>query len=255
MAFPFLGLFIIMKAGLKYIDKIVKLEIKKIIKEEDISLTNPTKSAEEQLKYDEEQLEKTKEEIKKLKNWEVQASSDMKGFQQKQRLSKDPIEKSIATTSLNKIAIPKSKDLKNMVSQKEEELSSLENKIKSDNLKLNYAKKGISVSSSNSDIQENKLTMKKEYLKEQEELSMNQSNVPQNKAYLVKFDKNTQAPFDVKFTERGFSIDGTRLSFEALENALSKNYTITLNNGKGLALDAIRMQKILKYKNKWFKGQ
>jgi len=80
-------------------------------------------------------------------------------------------------------------------------------------------------------------------------------SLPSNKAYLVKFDKTSQRPFDVKFTERGFSIEGTRLSFEALENALSKNYTITLNNGKGLILDAIKMQKILKYKDKWFNGQ
>lgn len=75
---------------------------------------------------------------------------------------------------------------------------------------------------------------------------------PIAKSYVVKFDTKTENPFSVKFSERGFSVEGTRLSFEALENALSKNYSIVLNNGKGLVLDAIRMQKILKYKDKWY---
>lgn len=65
----------------------------------------------------------------------------------------------------------------------------------------------------------------------------------------VIFDKSTQAPFEVVFSERGFLIDGTRLSFEELETAISKNYTMILNNGKGTTLDAVKMQKILKYKD------
>src|ERR1035437_5725043 len=56
----------------------------------------------------------------------------------------------------------------------------------------------------------------------------------------------------VKFTERGFAIEGTRLSFETVEHALSKNYMITLNNGQGIVLDSVKMQKILKYKGRWF---
>lgn len=75
---------------------------------------------------------------------------------------------------------------------------------------------------------------------------------PVKKAFTVKFDTKTDRPFTVNFTERGFSVEDTRLSFETLENALSKNYSITLQNGRGLVLDALKMQKILKYKDKTY---
>lgn len=71
------------------------------------------------------------------------------------------------------------------------------------------------------------------------------------KATIVKFETETETPFTVKFSERGFAIDGTRLSFETLHNALSKGYHITLNGGQGLELTSVRMQKILKYENKY----
>jgi hypothetical protein len=71
----------------------------------------------------------------------------------------------------------------------------------------------------------------------------------QPKETLVKFDTNTDHPFEVTFSERGFLIGNTRLSFEALENALSKEYDIILEKGTGLALTQVRMQKILKYKD------
>lgn len=67
----------------------------------------------------------------------------------------------------------------------------------------------------------------------------------------VHFDVKTEHPFDVKFSERGFVIGDTRLSFEILETSLSKNFNIVLDGGKGLVLDAIRMQKILKYKDRF----
>lgn len=252
-----------MKSGSKYIEKVINSEILKIIKEEEQA--NPVKDAEDQLKYDQEQIETLKQDIKKFKNWEVQTVSDIKGFQQKQRLSKDPVEKSIATTSLNKIATPKDKDLKAMIKNKEEQLKNLEDKIKSDNLKLTTIKKSISIGGAENMAESKKLKkgnislpmMTRKFFTKEEGLQSLEPEfeAPKNKAYLVKFDQNTQAPFEAKFTERGFSINGTRLSFEALENALSKNYTITLNNGNGLVLDAIRMQKILKYKDRWFNGQ
>jgi len=69
-------------------------------------------------------------------------------------------------------------------------------------------------------------------------------------AYVVVFDKGQEGEFKAKFSERGFLIDGTRLSFESLEDALSKNYNLTLNGGQGIVLDAVRMQKILKYKTR-----
>ncbi len=69
-------------------------------------------------------------------------------------------------------------------------------------------------------------------------------------SFKVKFEGSTPNPFEVLFSERGFKIGETRLSFETIEEAISKNFTITLDNGSGLVLDAVRMQKILKYKNR-----
>lgn len=76
-----------------------------------------------------------------------------------------------------------------------------------------------------------------------------QLDKPTRKPTKVNFDKNTDNPFSVVFSERGFLLNGTRLSFEELETAISKNYNITLDGGNGMALDAVKMQKILKYKD------
>lgn len=65
----------------------------------------------------------------------------------------------------------------------------------------------------------------------------------------VIFDKSTGNPFEVIFSERGFLLDGTRMSFEEIETAISKEYNIVLKNGGGTVLDAVKMQKILKYKD------
>jgi hypothetical protein len=74
-----------------------------------------------------------------------------------------------------------------------------------------------------------------------------QSTQPQKKVTVVKFDSSTPNPWEVKFSKRGFLISGTRLSFEELERAISKNYSIELKDGT--KLDAVKMQKILKYKD------
>jgi len=63
----------------------------------------------------------------------------------------------------------------------------------------------------------------------------------------VRFNKGLENEYQITFSERGFLIDGTRMSFEEIENAISKQYTITLNSGT--ILDAVKMQQILKYKN------
>lgn len=74
-------------------------------------------------------------------------------------------------------------------------------------------------------------------------------NVPKRSgSTTVEFDTKTDKPWKAKFSQRGFSVEGTRLSFELLEDAISKEYVITLGNGQGLVLDAVKMQKILKYK-------
>lgn len=79
--------------------------------------------------------------------------------------------------------------------------------------------------------------------------TVNQMPVKKVKAKLVKFDKKTETPFEVLFTQRGFLVNNTRFSFEEIETALSKKYNIILDQGNGLVLDAVRMQKILKYKD------
>jgi len=63
----------------------------------------------------------------------------------------------------------------------------------------------------------------------------------------VRFNKGLENEYNITFSERGFLIDGTRMSFEEIENAISKQYTITLSSGN--VLDAVKMQQILKYKN------
>lgn len=77
----------------------------------------------------------------------------------------------------------------------------------------------------------------------------NQLPIKKTKAKLVKFDTKTETPFQVLFTERGFLVNDTRFSFEEIETAISKKYNIILDQGNGLTLDAVRMQKILKYKD------
>jgi hypothetical protein len=81
--------------------------------------------------------------------------------------------------------------------------------------------------------------------------SLNQSNKKQT---TLKFDSSTSSPFIVIFSERGFSIEDTRMSFELIEEAIKKNFHITLNSGNGMILDHVKMQKILKYKNLYNNG-
>lgn len=69
----------------------------------------------------------------------------------------------------------------------------------------------------------------------------------QMKPKSVRFNKGLENEYIVTFSERGFLINKTRLSFEELHNAISKEYTITLKDGT--VLDAVKMQQILKYKD------
>ena len=67
----------------------------------------------------------------------------------------------------------------------------------------------------------------------------------------VVFDKSSATPWEVVFSERGFLVGETRLSFEEIKNALSKNYQIVLDAGNGLVLDGVKMQSILKYEDRF----
>ena len=76
----------------------------------------------------------------------------------------------------------------------------------------------------------------------------NTQSMQKPKETVVVFDKSTN-PYEVKFSERGFEINQTRFSFEFIETALSKDVNIVLDKGRGLSLDAIKMEKIMKYKD------
>lgn len=76
------------------------------------------------------------------------------------------------------------------------------------------------------------------------------TQVSKKKPVKVIFDKSSSAPWEVIFSERGFLVGDTRLSFEEIKNALSKNYQITLDAGNGLVLDGVKMQSILKYEDR-----
>lgn len=63
----------------------------------------------------------------------------------------------------------------------------------------------------------------------------------------VRFNKGLENEYIVTFSERGFLIGDTRLSFEEIANAISKEYIITLKDGT--VLDAVKMQQIMKYED------
>lgn len=77
-----------------------------------------------------------------------------------------------------------------------------------------------------------------------------ETQVGKKKPTKVVFDKSSSAPWEVVFSERGFLVGDTRLSFEEIKNALSKSYQIVLDNGSGLVLDGVKMQSILKYEDR-----
>ena len=74
---------------------------------------------------------------------------------------------------------------------------------------------------------------------------------PKTKPTIVRFNKGREDEFQVQFSERGFAVEGTRLSFELIDHAMSKNFVITLEKGSGLVLDHVKMQQILGYKDKF----
>jgi len=81
------------------------------------------------------------------------------------------------------------------------------------------------------------------------EVELEEKFVPK-KTLKVIFDKSTGNPWEVSFTDRGFQIGETRLSFENVENAIDKNYNIVLDAGNGIVLDQNKLNKILKYKGR-----
>lgn len=79
--------------------------------------------------------------------------------------------------------------------------------------------------------------------------SLSQQKQVSTKPQAVRFNPGLETEYIVTFSERGFLLGDTRLSFEEIENAISKEYTMTLKDGT--VLDAVKMQQILKYKDRY----
>jgi len=247
-----------MKSCTKYIDGAIKKELIKLIKEANMDASGVADG-----KTDADVLGTLRNTSNFLKDEEKQSKDKKLTASKLAGAVKNPAEKAV------QIATQKSEDEKlkkiDLIKKNiEQQTSNLEDTIKSKEALKSTQKLGqtpgatasVGVSGSLGISESKNKTsfpmIKRAFFTEQETSSEFPPMENSNKAYIVKFDKNTQAPFDVKFTKRGFSIDGTRLGFETIENALSKNYTITLGGGKGFVLNPIRMQQILKYKDKWF---
>ena len=80
-----------------------------------------------------------------------------------------------------------------------------------------------------------------------EEFPSSSKNMVSMKPKSVRFNKGLENEYIVSFSKRGFLLGGTRMSFEELEHAISKEYIITLKDGT--VLDAVKMQQIMKYKD------
>ena len=94
------------------------------------------------------------------------------------------------------------------------------------------------------------LTMKEGDSEIQQQQNANQMQEKPKKKFIVQFDKSTGKSFQVEFSERGFLVNNTRFSFEIIETALNKNFNIVLDGGNGMILDQVKMQTILKYKDR-----
>jgi len=224
----------------EYINKTVELEIKKILKEQE----------EEEQKTDDEVLVTFDKMNSFIKDEKQESDTAIKNSLKLMSALSEPVKRSAENMNIN-VQKQRIKKLDTMQKGIDTQKKSFEDSLRKKQTQSQTTQQ-IAVQTENSSMP----VMKREFAEGDNvsptSVQPQALETPMKKAYIVKFDTKTEHPFEVKFSERGFSINGTRLSFEALENALSKNYTIVLDNGSGLPLNAIRMQKILKYKDKWY---
>lgn len=257
-----------MKSGLKYIQEAIQSEIKKLLKEDDTttatngSAANAAAAANPIQSQDDIDAERdTFKKMDDFVNDETKSSdTSIKNSMKLMSALQEPARKNVENMNI-KIQKDRMKKLADMKKSVETQQKSFE-----DNLKTQMAATQKQTTNLSERIQikptPNVISLPmitRSFVAEENQglptTQPEQQLTAPKEAYLVKFDQKTDRPYSVKFTERGFLIEGTRLSFETLENALSKNYVITLKNGNGLALNAIRMQQILKYKDRFFNGQ
>lgn len=151
-------------------------------------------------------------------------------------------------------------DIKSLESKKNELSRTLS--VKKDMLDRNYISAKLKINNDSITDKKNQLKNKEEQLKQtrenmskkeiekKEEVPLEEKFVPK-KAAKVVFDKSTGKPWEVMFTDRGFEIGDTRLSFENIEEAINKNFNIILDAGNGLVLDQNKLNKIMKYKDRF----
>ena len=178
----------------------------------------------------------------------IQKKNDIKEIDIRKKMHQSSISKMIDPTD-RAIETLQAKKFEERLKVAKEELNDLTSKIedlkkaKSNSEKLNKSKekteKQMSVQQG-SEIGEALTPLGK---------SVGTKPKPKKRELVVRFDTNTAAPFTVKFTSRGFVVGNTRLSFELVEKAISKQFSITLKTG--LILTPVKMQKLLKYKNRY----
>jgi DNA repair exonuclease SbcCD ATPase subunit len=121
-------------------------------------------------------------------------------------------------------------------------------KLKKNNDSINNKKSQLK--DKEEQLKKTKEDMSKKEIEKKEEVSLEEKFIPK-KAAKVVFDKSTGKPWEVMFTDRGFEIGDTRLSFENIEEAINKNFNIILDAGNGLVLDQNKLNKIMKYKGRF----
>jgi DNA repair exonuclease SbcCD ATPase subunit len=225
----------------KEIEEFILSEAKKYIneQEESISVEEDIEKAKKALNMAEENHKNLMNQLTTAKN----SASQIQGSTEKSTLSRKMANINV---DIKKIDLKQSEETKKAL---EDRIKDLE-KFKKESEK-NTTKAEVSISENvfnNLSNQKEKLVSKK-VTPSKVQSSKEVQKKPQKKDLIVKFDKKTANPFNVKFTTRGFLVGGTRLSFELLEKAISKNFSITLDNG--LVLTPVKMQKIMKYKNRF----
>lgn len=124
-------------------------------------------------------------------------------------------------------------------------------KMKENNNKINDKKNQIKNKEEQiKKTKEKMASVNKEKTETKLESPLEEKFIPK-KAAKVVFDKSTGNPWEVMFTDRGFEIGKTRLSFENVEEAINKNFNIVLDAGNGLVLDQNKLNKIMKYKGRF----
>jgi hypothetical protein len=215
------------------IDKFILNEALKYLKEEDKEF-----SFEDSIKQAEDNLTNTKDKIKTI-------TTKLQAKKQVQTAIKDPEEKKLADQDV-KVTQSDLEDEKKQLKASEEQLKNLETQQK--DFEKNKSKTSTVIPEALQINPIQKVQQTKKVVPVQQSSVQQKPALQKKKELIVRFDANTASPFTVKFTNRGFLIGDTRLSFELLDKAISKNFSITLENG--FILTPIKMQKILKYKDR-----